>query len=161
LSVRVLIVAGNPRAQARLRRLVESDLRVAGGVGNADQVGEAVERLLSEAPDGEVLVAADQADAETLRAALASGASGYLFAKPAPDTADPAPAPREPDSLTSRQRDVLRLLALGHTNQEIAEMLGLSVRTVETHRAHLMQKLRASSRADLVRYAIDRGLLSG
>ena len=51
------------------------------------------------------------------------------------------------------------LLALGHTNQEIAKMLYLSVRTVETHRAHIMQKLRLSSRAELVRYAIDHALL--
>ena len=54
---------------------------------------------------------------------------------------------------------MLRLIALGHTNAEIAEQLFLSVRTVETHRAHIQQKLRLSSRAELVRYAFDRGLL--
>jgi two-component system response regulator NreC len=51
------------------------------------------------------------------------------------------------------------LIALGHTNNEIAEHLYLSVRTVETHRAHIQQKLRVSSRADLVRYALDNGLI--
>lgn len=64
------------------------------------------------------------------------------------------------DPLTTRQREVLRLLALGHTNQEIAEALVLSVRTVETHRSHVMQKLRITSRAELVRYALERGLLT-
>jgi two-component system response regulator NreC len=54
---------------------------------------------------------------------------------------------------------VLRLLALGHTNQEIAGMLSISVRTAETHRAHIMQKLRLETRAELVRYALSQGLL--
>ena len=65
----------------------------------------------------------------------------------------------EEDPLSDREREVLRLLALGHTNQEIAEALFLSVRTVETHRAHIMQKLRISTRAELVRYALSEGLL--
>ncbi len=54
---------------------------------------------------------------------------------------------------------MLRLLALGHTNQEIAKQLFISVRTAETHRAHIMQKLRVSTRAELVRYAFDQGML--
>ena len=65
----------------------------------------------------------------------------------------------EEDPLSDREREVLRLLALGHTNQEIASQLYISVRTAETHRAHIMQKLRLSSRAELVRYALDQGLL--
>ena len=65
----------------------------------------------------------------------------------------------EEDPLSEREREVLRLLALGHTNQEIAKQLFISVRTAETHRAHIMQKLRLSSRAELVRYALERGLM--
>ena len=65
----------------------------------------------------------------------------------------------EQDPLSEREREVLRLLALGHTNQEIAEQLYISVRTAETHRAHIMQKLGLASRAELVRYAISQGLL--
>ncbi|HEY6054824.1 MAG TPA: response regulator transcription factor, partial [Gaiellaceae bacterium] len=65
----------------------------------------------------------------------------------------------EADPLSDREREVLRLLALGHTNQEIAKMLYISVRTAETHRAHIMQKLRLETRAELVRYALDHGLL--
>ncbi|MGZ4408496.1 MAG: response regulator transcription factor [Gaiellaceae bacterium] len=63
------------------------------------------------------------------------------------------------DPLSEREREVLRLLAVGHTNQEIAKRLYISVRTVETHRAHVMQKLRLQTRADLVAYALERGLL--
>ena len=65
----------------------------------------------------------------------------------------------EVDPLSDREREVLRLLALGHTNQEIAKMLYISVRTAETHRAHIMQKLRLRTRAELVSYALDQGLL--
>ena len=54
---------------------------------------------------------------------------------------------------------MLRLLALGHTNQEIAGTLFISVRTAETHRAHIMQKLGLNTRAELVRYALERGML--
>jgi DNA-binding CsgD family transcriptional regulator len=63
------------------------------------------------------------------------------------------------DPLSEREREVLRLLALGHTNQEIAQQLFISVRTAETHRAHIMQKLRLSTRAELVRHALAHGLL--
>ncbi len=55
---------------------------------------------------------------------------------------------------------MLRLLALGHTNQEIAQQLYISVRTAESHRAHIMQKLRLATRAELVRYALSQGLLT-
>ncbi|MCW2974115.1 MAG: two component transcriptional regulator, LuxR family [Thermoleophilia bacterium] len=63
------------------------------------------------------------------------------------------------DDLTDRERDVVRLLALGHTNSDVAGQLFLSVRTVETHRAHAMGKLRLGSRAELVRWALDHDLL--
>lgn len=61
--------------------------------------------------------------------------------------------------LSERETDVLRLIALGHTNAEIAEKLYISVRTVETHRAHIQQKLGVSSRAELVQCALTRGLV--
>ena len=70
-----------------------------------------------------------------------------------------AEAVHEADPLSEREREVLRLLALGHTNQEIAKLLFISVRTAETHRAHVMQKLRLSTRAELVRHALRQGLL--
>jgi two-component system response regulator NreC len=61
--------------------------------------------------------------------------------------------------LSDREVDILRLVALGHTNAEIGEELGVSVRTVETHRSHIHQKLHLTKRSELVRYAIGRGLL--
>jgi two-component system response regulator NreC len=70
---------------------------------------------------------------------------------PKPDTSD--------DDLSERETEVLQLIALGHTNTEIAEQLYLSVRTVESHRAHIQQKLRLSTRAELVRYALEHALL--
>ena len=72
--------------------------------------------------------------------------------------AEPAEEP-SPDGLSEREVEVLRLIALGHTNSEIAGTLYLSVRTVETHRAHIQRKLDLASRSEMVRYALDRGLL--
>lgn len=65
------------------------------------------------------------------------------------------------DGLTEREVEVLRMIALGHTNQEIAKRLYLSVRTIEAHRRHILGKLRLDTRADLVAYALDRGLIGG
>jgi two-component system response regulator NreC len=146
---------------------------------------EGVPKLLHERPEVKVLILSMQDDPRYLREAFAVGASGYVL-KEAADTevvtairevaaggryvhpelgarliAADADAARkaEEDPLSDREREVLRLLALGHTNQEIAKQLFISVRTAETHRAHIMQKLRLSSRAELVRYALERGLL--
>jgi two-component system response regulator NreC len=67
---------------------------------------------------------------------------------------------REPeDDLTERERQILRLIALGYTNQEIAGQLYLSVRTIEAHRRHILDKLRLTTRAELVRYALERRIV--
>ena len=66
---------------------------------------------------------------------------------------------RDGDGLTLRERDVLRLIALGHTNAEVARRLSVSVRTIETHRARIQRRLGLSGRAELVRWALDNGLL--
>lgn len=63
------------------------------------------------------------------------------------------------ERLTRREQEVLRFIAQGHTNQETAERLFVSVKTIETHRAHIMEKLKLRNRAELVRYAIEKGLL--
>jgi len=63
------------------------------------------------------------------------------------------------DGLTDREREILRLIANGHSNREIAEMLVISVNTAEAHRGHIMQKLNLHTRAELVRYAIKSGLI--
>jgi two-component system, NarL family, response regulator NreC len=146
---------------------------------------DAMPALRQAVPDGKVLVLSMQDDPRYVREAFDAGASGYVL-KEAADTevvgavravaagerylhpalgarlvAADAEARRraEADPLSDREREVLRLLALGHTNQEIAKMLFISVRTAETHRAHIMQKLRLSSRAELVRHALSEGLL--
>jgi two-component system, NarL family, response regulator NreC len=146
---------------------------------------EATAEILKEASDTKVLVLSMEDDPSYVREAFAVGAWGYVL-KEAADTelvaalrqvaageryVHPALGARmavaeaeasaraEEDPLSEREREVLRLLALGHTNQEIAGMLFISVRTAETHRAHIMQKLRLSTRAELVRYALAQGLL--
>ena len=73
--------------------------------------------------------------------------------------AAPAAPSGPPGDLTPRELEVLRLIALGHTNAEVGKQLYLSIRTVESHRAHIQQKVQRSSRAELVRYALDHELL--
>jgi two-component system response regulator NreC len=81
--------------------------------------------------------------------------SQYLEERPSPSAAGDGLA-----RLTRREREVLQLVARGYTNQQIADRLFVSVKTIETHRAHIMQKLELHSRAELVRFALDRGLLA-
>lgn len=103
----------------------------------------------------------DAADAELVEA-VRRAANGQTYLNPslgAKLAAMPEQPVGPPDDLSEREIEVLRLIALGHTNAEIAEQLFLSVRTVETHRAHVQQKLGLSRRAELVRYALDHGLL--
>src|SRR5919198_2726048 len=100
----------------------------------------------------------EAADEELLQAVrLAAEGDTYLNPRLGARLAAEPPAPSgPPDDLTEREVEVLRLIALGHTNSEIAGQLYLSVRTVESHRAHIQQKLRLSTRAELVRYALDK-----
>jgi two-component system response regulator NreC len=146
---------------------------------------DAIGSLQAEAPDARVLILSMEDDAHHVRKAFGNGASGYVLKDAAEDElvaavrevssggrylhpelgarlvqADMLERERaQSDPLSEREREVLRLLAQGHTNQEIAQSLYISVRTAETHRAHIMQKLRLRSRADLVKYAIDQGML--
>ena len=100
------------------------------------------------------------ADEELIRAIRAvSNGERYLHPSLGAVLAQPPQSRGAVDELSSREREVLRLLALGHTNQEIDEQLYVSVRTVESHRAHIMTKLRAASRAEMVQHAIAGGLL--
>ncbi len=64
------------------------------------------------------------------------------------------------DGLTNREREILKLIAEGHTNQEIADLLVISTATVQTHRAHIMAKLNLHSRTELIKYAIRRGFIT-
>ena len=101
----------------------------------------------------------EAADAELVQA-VRSAAAGDTYLQPALGARLAAGADgRQGDELSDRERDVLRLIALGHTNAEVAEQLYISIRTVESHRAHIQQKLRLSTRAELVRYALEHGLV--
>ena len=167
-------------ARARKPDVVLMDMVMPGASGI-----DATRAILKEHPATRVLVLSMQDDPSYVREAFAAGASGYVLKEAADEevvaavrqVADggryvhPALGARlvaaeaeeraraEADPLSEREREVLRLLALGHTNQEIAKMLYISVRTAETHRAHIMQKLRLTTRAELVRYALEQGLL--
>jgi two-component system, NarL family, response regulator NreC len=101
----------------------------------------------------------EAADTELVQA-VRSAAAGQTYLQPALGARMAAEPDAEPaDALSPREREVLRLIALGHTNAEIAEQLFLSIRTVETHRAHIQQKLGISGRAELVRYALGHELI--
>lgn len=185
-DIETVAEAGNAReAIFAVRReqpdVVLMDVVMPGGSGI-----DATPAVLREAPDAKVLVLSMQDDPAYVREAFAAGASGYVLKEAADEelvaavrevaaggryvhpalgarlaTAEAeARARAEADPLSDREREVLRLLALGHTNQEIGKTLYLSVRTVETHRAHIMQKLRLQTRAELVRYALKNGLLA-
>jgi len=103
----------------------------------------------------------EAADAELVQAARAA-AEGRTYLNPglgARMAAEPPEPTGHPDNLTTREVEVLRLIAMGHTNGEIGGQLFLSVRTVESHRAHIQSKLGRTTRAELVRYALDQGLI--
>ncbi len=142
---------------------------------------EAIPQLREESPDTQIVVLTMQQEPAFAREALGAGALGYVLKEAADEelveavrnaaagehylnprlgariASEPPTGP--PDDLSQREAEVLGLIALGHTNAEIAARLFLSVRTVETHRSHIQQKLRLSTRAELVGYALERGLI--
>ena len=152
------------------------DLNLPGGLSLG-----AIPELRAGFPDTQIVVLTMQDEPAYARQALSSGALGYVLKEAAEselvhavrraaagDTylnprlgarvaAEPPPGP--PDGLSERELEVLRMIALGHTSAEIAKQLYLSVRTVETHRAHIEQKLRLGSRSHLVRYALEHKLI--
>ena len=178
--------AGNAREAIFEVRAASPDVVLLDVVMPGESGIEALPQVLHEAPGARVLMLSMQDDPNYVREAFAAGASGYVL-KEAVDAevvaairevaagnkyvhpalgarmvaADAAAqAAAEADPLSEREREVLKMLALGHTNQEIAQQLYISVRTAETHRAHIMRKLQLSTRAELVRYAIEHGQLA-
>ena len=141
---------------------------------------EAIPDMHEASPETKIVVLTMQKEPAFARQALQLGVLGYVLKEAADDDlvqavrraaagetylqpALGAKLAAEPEAATNdlseRETDVLRLIALGHTNAEIAEKLYISVRTVETHRAHIQQKLGVSSRAELVQSALSRGLV--
>jgi len=142
---------------------------------------EVIPELAKVAPEARVLVVSSQASPSAVRRAISAGAAGYV-PKRASDRelltairqvvagssyVDPelgaklAVAQTTPalDALSEREREIVELLALGYTNQEIGRKLFISVRTVDTHRAHVMRKLELETRAELVMFALANGLI--
>jgi two-component system response regulator NreC len=182
-GLQVVAEAGSVPDAERLTRahrpsVLVLDLNMPGGSSL-----EAIPRLRAHAPETSIVVLTMQDDPAFARQALQAGALGFVLKEAADEelleairlaavgdtylnprlgarmAAQPAEPAGRPDDLTDREVEVLRLIALGHTNTEIAQQLFLSTRTVETHRAHIQQKVRRTSRAELVRYALEHGLV--
>ena len=178
---RIVAEAGNAvdarrHVRAHLPDVLVLDLHMPGESGLT-----AIPAIRRESPSTSIVVLTMEHAPAFARQALRAGASGYVLkeaaeaelvlairivasggtylnpalgARMAAEPDNPGP----PDDLTEREVGILRLIALGFTNPEIASQLFLSVRTVESHRAHIQQKTRQNTRAEVVRYALDRGL---
>jgi two-component system response regulator NreC len=144
---------------------------------------EVIPEIRAQAPQTAIVVLTMQEDPGFAREALRAGALGYVLKEAADEellqavrlaaagdtylnprlgarlAAAPSTPSGPPDDLSEREVEVLRLIALGHTNTEIAFQLYLSVRTIESHRAHIQQKLRRTTRAELVQYALEHGFV--
>jgi two-component system response regulator NreC len=143
----------------------------------------AIPELRTRFPDTQIVVLTMQDDPAYAREAFGAGALAYVLKEAAESELVEAvrraavgdvylsprlgarvavePPPGPPDGLSDREMEVLRLIALGYTSSEIAKQLYLSVRTVESHRSHTQQKLGLGKRWELVRYALEHGLVDG
>jgi two-component system response regulator NreC len=180
-----LVVAEAGEVEEALRRVLAYrprvlvlDLSMPGGSTLA-----AIPRIRETSPETAIVVLTMEDEPRFAREALRAGALGFVL-KDAADSelvdavraalrgerylnpqlggliaAAPATPPGPPDNLSPREVEVLKLVALGHTNAEISQRLYLSVRTIESHRAHIQQKARRTTRAELVAYAHQHKLL--
>jgi two-component system response regulator NreC len=149
---------------------------------------EATRQIKRDQPEVRVLVLTMHDNEEYVRQVLSAGASGYVLKRAAASelvsairavhhgeaVLSPAvtrvliedylrsegqPSTGQANDLTPREREVLQLIVEGHTSKQIAEMLGLSVKTVQSHRTSLMQKLNVHDRGDLIKYAIHKKII--
>ncbi len=170
------IAAGRAVLAERRPRVLVLDVNLPDGLAV-----EALPQLREDSPETAIVLLTMERDLTLARRALDAGAAGYLFKDSAhlelieavravaAGERHLAPAvaaglknggeAEERPVLSPRETEVLKAMALGHTNREIGEQLDLSVRTVETHRAHIQQKLGLSSRPELTRYALANGLI--
>jgi two-component system response regulator NreC len=177
----VVAEAGNSQDAARYVRghhpdVLLLDLNMPGGSGL-----ELIPRMREEAPETRIVVLTMQRDPAFARQALNAGAVGYVLKDAADGELALAirlassgqtylnpqlgvrlarqPLDERPGHLSKRELEILRLIVLGHTNVEMAGKLCISVRTIEAHRGHIHQKLSLSSRAELVGFALEHGLI--
>jgi two-component system response regulator NreC len=177
----VVAEAGNTQDAARFVRGHHPDVLVLDLNMPGESGLELIPRICAEAPETRIVVLTMQRDPAFARQALSAGALGYVvkdaadvelvqavrFAADGQHYLNPqlgarlaaTPADARPGDLTEREIEILRLIALGYTNPEIAGRLFLSVRTIEAHRAHIHQKLDLSTRAELVRFALEHRLV--
>jgi two-component system, NarL family, response regulator NreC len=165
-------------AKAHRPSVLVLDLNMPGGSSL-----EAIPTILEQTEATAIVVLTMQNDPSFARQALQAGALGFVLKEAADDellgairlaaegetylnprlgarlAAQPDVPAGPPDDLSERELEVLKLIALGHTNAEIGDQLFLSVRTVESHRAHIQQKTRRTTRAELVRYALEHRLI--
>ncbi len=180
-DIKVVAEAGDADSAARYVKghrpsVLILDLNMPGESGLS-----AIPRIRSQSPDTQIVVLTMQDETAFAREALQAGVLAYILKEAASEELVKAvrmaaagktylqpelgarlaaePEPAAPDDLSQRELEVLRLIALGYTNNEIAQHLYLSVRTVESHRAHIQQKLGLTNRSELVRYALERGLI--
>ncbi|MHB8693059.1 MAG: response regulator [Solirubrobacteraceae bacterium] len=180
-DLEVVAEAGNTDDAARYVRGHHPDVLVLDLNMPGESGLELIPRLVQEMPATKIVVLTMQRDPAFARQALSSGALGYVIKDAADEELVQAvrlaaagrhyinpqlgarlaatPADARPGDLTERELEILRLIALGHTNPEIAGQLYLSIRTIETHRSHIHQKLNFSTRADLVRFAIEKRVI--
>ena len=178
----VVAVANGPEEAVRYARGHRPDVLIVspGARPEAEVAKGLLEELGGVTPKTRLIVLSSNADARAARQTLRDGALGFVLRTEGPEALNEAirRAMRSepyvngrlgvemakldraaPDSLSEREAQVLRLVALGFTNEEIGEQLHLSKRTIEVHRANLMSKLVLDTRADLVRFALDHNLI--
>ena len=188
-GINVVAEAQNGREAVRLTEQLKPDV-VLMDFSMPDLNGlEATRQIKQRLPDTKVLILTRHADNEYIKSILSAGAAGYLLKKSAAEELviaiqavqrgdpylDPSISQHIIDGylntsaeesktleieLTSRQREVLQLIAEGHPNREIASRLNISVKTVENHRTNIMKSLDSHSTADLIQYAIRKGIIS-
>jgi DNA-binding NarL/FixJ family response regulator len=188
-DMEVVAEAENGRTAIKLTRKLRPDVIVM-DINMPDLNGiDASRQIVTEFPDTKIIVFSMYTDHQFVAGALKAGVSGYLqkdsafeelerairsvisdqtylSPKIAGDVVEGyvkklmADESAEPDSLTDREREVVQLYAEGHTTKQIADRLNLSVKTIETHRRHIMEKLNVSSIAELTKFAIREGLTS-
>ncbi len=181
-DLQVVAEAGDLEEAIRKVKAYKPDVLVLDLMMPGGPTAESIPRLKAANGKTQIVVLTMESEPAYARTALRGGASGYVLKEAAQDTlieairtisgggsyVDPEVGLRlarepeavgPPDGLSEREAQVLAMVALGHTNQEIGKKLSISSRTVEAHRAHIHQKINLNSRAELVRYALDNGLV--